>query len=389
MNAASKEPARAAGFTLIEVVIVTLVFGIIVSGSLAFMTSQQKAFYRGNGQLVALQNLRYAYEIMEIDLSTLGSNVPAGQPSFVYGGDSVLAFTADHTSNRANDVSAVYINTDFPSGWVVAPRPSIAIPGAGRSWPDTTYLAGPVRSPAELIIFYFELDETTTRTDDYVLSRKVNDREPEVVARHILKLDGRPFFRYYQEKQFASAAAQLDSIPDSRLPLFHSAVIHGSTGDTTSSALTDSIRAVRMNLRSTNGPTGVEERQSDVSRIIHLPNAGFGLLRTCGDAPIQTQALTAAATLLDGVPSIALSWLPVVDEGGGENDVIRYVLFRRDVPNTGEWAEPYLSVPAGATEYSYTDSAVESGRTYEYAFAAQDCTPTLSGLSSTVRVLVL
>ena len=112
MNA-PRSTSRKAGFTLIELVIVTLVFGVVVSGSLAFMTTQHKAFSRGNGQLIALQNLRYAYQVLEIDLSTLGSNVPAGQPSFVYGGDSVLAFTADHTSNRAHDASAVYINTDL------------------------------------------------------------------------------------------------------------------------------------------------------------------------------------------------------------------------------------------------------------------------------------
>jgi prepilin-type N-terminal cleavage/methylation domain-containing protein len=376
------------GFTLIELTLVTLLFGIIVAGALSFMTSQQEAFSRGTGQLVSLQNLRYAYQLIEIDLSTLGSNVPAGQPSLVYGGDSVVAFSADHTSNRANDASAVYINTDFPSGWVVAPSAKISIPGAGKNWPDTIYKAGPVRSPAEFIMLYFEQDGTTARTDDYLLLRKVNQKDPEVVARHLLKLDDRPFFRYYQEKTFTSAAARLDSIPDSSIPLFHTAVIHGSLADTTSSALTDSVRAIRINFRSTNGRPGVEERLSDVSRIIPLPNAGLGLLRTCGDAPIQTETLNATATLLGGVPSVALSWSPVVDEGAGENDVIRYVIFKRDVPNTGDWGEPFLSIPAGAASYTYTDSAVESGKAYEYAFAAQDCTPTLSSLSSKVGVLV-
>ena len=62
-----------AGFTLIELLIVTLVFGIVVAGALGFMTAQQNAFNKGSDQLLTLQNLRYAYQTLEIDLSTLGS----------------------------------------------------------------------------------------------------------------------------------------------------------------------------------------------------------------------------------------------------------------------------------------------------------------------------
>ena len=114
-----------AGFTLIELLIVTLVFGIVVAGALGFMTAQQNAFNKGSDQLLTLQNLRYAYQTLEIDLSTLGSNVPAGQPAMVLAKDDVVAFTADYTSNLANDVSAGYIDPDAPTGMVQAPRTRI------------------------------------------------------------------------------------------------------------------------------------------------------------------------------------------------------------------------------------------------------------------------
>ena len=130
-----------AGFTLIELVIVTLVFGVVVAGALGFMTAQHSAFNKGSDQLMTLQNLRYAYQTLEIDLPTLGSNVPAGQPELVLAGENVIAFTADYTSNLANDVSAVYIDTDAPSGLVQAPSASISIPNSSFSWPDTVYLA--------------------------------------------------------------------------------------------------------------------------------------------------------------------------------------------------------------------------------------------------------
>ena len=41
-----------------------------------------------------------------------------------------------------------------------------------------------------------------------------------------------------------------------------------------------------MSFRATNGQTGAGERFADVSRVIDLPNAGFGIVGTCGDEPL-------------------------------------------------------------------------------------------------------
>ncbi len=246
-----------AGFTLIELVIVTVVFGVVVAGTLGFMTAQHSAFNKGSDQLMTLQNLRYAYQTLEIDLTTLGSNVPAGQPELVLAGENVIAFTADYTSNLANDVSAVYIDTDAPSGLVQAPSPSISIPNSPFSWPDTLYLApGGTPSMAELIIYFFEPDASTARTDDYILKRQVNDASPEVLSRNLVRQGSTPFFRYFRERVYTSQSSELDSIPDGDLPLFHAVRLHGSAIDTANSARGDSIRAVRVSFRSTNGRTG-------------------------------------------------------------------------------------------------------------------------------------
>ena len=61
----------AAGFTLLELLIVMLVFSIVISGAMGFMTVQQNAYNKGIDLLLTLQNLRYAYETLEIDLGTL------------------------------------------------------------------------------------------------------------------------------------------------------------------------------------------------------------------------------------------------------------------------------------------------------------------------------
>ncbi len=337
------------GFTLVELLIVTVVFGVVLSGALGFMTMQHSAFMKGADRLMTLQNLRYAYQTLEIDLTTLGSNVPEGQPAMVLAGEDVIAFTADYTSNLANDVSAVYVDRDAPNGLVQAPRVTIDLPNSPFSWPDTIYqVPGGAPSMAELIIYFFEPDVTTARTDDYVLKRQVNDASPEVLARNLMKQGSTPFFRYFGKRTYTSQSSELDSIPDSDLPLFHSALIHGSTADTANSARGDSIRAVRVSFRSTNGRQGAGEWFADVSRVIDLPGAGYGIVRTCGDEPILGSNLTLQVVILEGTPNVKIDWLPATDESIGEKDVIRYVIYRRDVPNTGDWGDPFLSIPAGA-----------------------------------------
>ena len=82
-----------------------------------------------------------------------------------------------------------------------------------------------------------------------------------------------------------------------------------------------------------------------------------------------------------------LAWDASTDEGGGEDDIVRYVLFRRETSET-TWDEPYLSIPAGESTYTYQDADVEPGTSYRYAIAAQDCTPTLSSMSPGVDVTI-
>jgi hypothetical protein len=355
------------------------------------MTVQHKAFLKGSDRLMTLQNLRYAYQTLEIDLTTLGSNVPAEQPAMVLADVDVIAFTGDYTSNLANDVSAVYIDSDAPNGLVQAPRVTINMPNSSFAWPDTIYEApGGTPSMTELIIYFFEPDVTTARADDYVLKRQVNDALPEVLARNLLKQGSTPFFRYFGERRYTSQIPELDSIPDGDLPVFHSAVLHGSTANTATSARGDSIRAVRVSFRSTNGRPGADEWFADLSRVIDLPSAGFGIVMTCGDEPILGSPLTVQVVSPDPLepPIVRLAWLPATDESVGEKDVIRYVLYRRPVPNTGDWGDPFLSIPAGAASYTYEDATVQVGSTYQYAHAAQDCTPSLSPLSQAQQITV-
>jgi hypothetical protein len=164
--------------------------------------------------------------------------------------------------------------------------------------------------------------------------------------------------------------------------------IHQSLADEGAVSLIDSIRAVRITLKTTNGEEGDRERVSEVTRIVRMPNTGFGLREICGSPPVLGTELTATlGTAVTGEYAITLAWDKARDEAGGENDIVRYVIWRRK-PGITDWGEPYLSIPAGSSAYVYDDGDLEPGRTYQYALATQDCTPTLSPTATSGLITV-
>jgi hypothetical protein len=259
---------------------------------------------------------------------------------------------------------------------------TITIPNSTFVYPDTTYLQGPgINSFAETIIFFFRPDSSTTRADDYVLYRQVNQDTPDMVARNLLKNGSLPFFEYFRETSALGGARSIAQVPNASLPLTHSVPIHLSPADTGTAALVDSLRGVRLNISATNGQSGAAEQIRTLSRLVRLPNAGIANRKTCGDEPLPAAGLVATpGNTVDGDPVVTLTWPQAIDEASGEKDVVRYVLWRR-VNAQADWGDPYLSIPSGNPNYVYSDAAVTTGNSYLYALAAQDCTPQLSTLS--------
>lgn len=377
------------GMTLIELLVALTIFGVVVSTSVAFMARQNTAFQDSVRRLVALRNLRYAVSTLSQDLEALGTNVPDPQPALYYADGDVVVFSSDYATNVADDPFAVFHDPDAPAGQVRAPAGGFSIPNSSASFPDTAYESAPgVPSPAEVILFYFSPDTGTTRSDDYVLYRQVNSGRGEAVARNLLRDGSLPFLSYERIADDGTGSLALQPLPDSLIPIHHTAVVHMSPADTGRSALADSIRAVRVRFRATNGLLGTQEDVVSVDRLIPLPNAGFGMLSTCGSPPILGVGLSAAVlTLPTGEPAVNLTWGPAVDETGGETDVVRYVIWRRESGAT-TWGDPFRAIPAGAASYTYQDAAVTPATAYEYALAAQDCTPTLSELASSLTVII-
>ncbi len=380
-----------AGFSLVELLVALVVMGLVTSVALSFFRTQSAGFRRGSDRFTVMQNARFAMNALEKDLRTAGGNLTEGQPALVYAGSLAVAFNADFATNNANDPFAIYYEPEAPDSAVTSlgAAQAMQIPGTAFTYPDTTYRSGGTsgaKSPAETITFVFRPDSSTNRTDDWVLLRQVNDQAPELVARNLVRSSDGPFLQYEHEITPSSGLASVDTVASSDLPLEHTAAMHGSPADTGAAALIDSVRAVRIRLTSTNGKQGGDERTEVMTRLVRIPNNGIEVRKTCGDEPILGTSLAATpGNLSTGEPEITLNWSAATDEAGGEKDVVRYVLWRRPAGGT-EWGDPYLSIPAGKSSYSYTDSKLKADSTYQYALAAQDCTPTLSSLATTSSV---
>jgi type II secretory pathway pseudopilin PulG len=378
-------PAR--GFTIVELLVSGVVFSVVMAVALSFLRVQNQGFKKGLDYMSTLQTLRYAVGTLEQDIQTAGTNLVAGQPEVVYAGTDVIAFNADYATRTSVDPFSVFFDPDLEDRVVrtMTRAQKRELPRTTFSYPDSTYLDGSgLAGPAETLIFFFAPDDYTSREDDFALYRQVNAEDPQLVADNLLRVSGLPFFRYIKESH-----AGVDSIADNLLPLAHSVPIHESPADTGQASLVDSIRAVRVTVAATNGKEGELERTTELTRIVRMPNMGFGMLEICGSPPILGSALNAVVGIAaeTGEAFVTLSWGKATDEAGGENDIVRYVIWRR-IPGVTDFEEPYLSIPAGEDNYVYQDADLMPGTQYQYALATQDCTPTLSPMTQTGTITI-
>jgi prepilin-type N-terminal cleavage/methylation domain-containing protein len=365
------------GFTLLELLIALVLASLMIGATLTFFGSQIRVFEVASQHSSLLQSSQSAARILARDIRTAGTNVLPHQPWLVYAGPDVIAFHADYVSS-VPDAFAVYVEPHIPAGLTrsLTKQERITIPQTTFSYPDTTYWSAPgIPGAAELLIFFFAPDETSGTADDFVLYRQVNGGAPEAVARRIVRSDTMPFFQYFRPVAGSGGHPVLTQVPAAQLPLRHDAPLHLSPADTGRFAVIDSVRAVRFNFTMGNGRTGADERRMSRSRMVWLRNAALASRTTCGSTPIFGSVVSARFALQDDIPVVELEWAAATDETGGEKDVIRYVIWRH-APGA-PLGDPYLSVPAGAPPYSYTD-AVQSGDSWHYTIAAQDCTPALS-----------
>jgi hypothetical protein len=377
------------GFTIGEMLLsMSLMLGLIGLSTQLFRR-QSNSVSTQAGRLDAQQNSRFALSFLDRELRVAGVGVVDQQPLLVMAGATAITFNANLVALDTGDLGAVYINPDADSGAVNVLRSTtqITLPGTSVQYPDSTYMqAVGVPSNAETISFWLAPD-SSSQNNEYILWRRANNRPPRAVARGILYNPGDTIFQYFKSDTTGGSTP----VPMSALPLVHSAVIHGSQADTGKSALTDSIRLVRVSFTSLfRDPRTNQNVQRRMQSTIRIMNAGLIRHTTCGNPPLGVVA-SAAVTVANPptVPQtlVTISWNRSVDEGTGEKDVERYAIYRR-LSTDPAFDQPFASVPAGLTSYTFEDTDVRSGQSWIYGVASQDCTPMSSPISATTTVII-
>ena len=375
--------AHRQGMTLIEMMVALVIFTLVLASALGALRSQTRGFDRGSDEMSVLQNMRFAADLMEQEIRAAGNNLAPNQPPVVYAGVNAVALNADLISNTPGDLFAVYVDPDASAaeatGFLLANQQNIPQSSPAFSYPVADYFG----NVAETIIFYFEPDSSTADGADFRLMRQANDQPAEVVIRNVLPHPDRPFFQYFHE-----TGGRIDSVPSDWYPMSHAAAAY--TGD--QSVQINQLRAVEVNYTVTNGRTGAEQRTQQMTFVVSMPNTGIAPPPNCGDAPILGIVLTATSAGWLGAERIDLTWPPAFDDinVAGARDVERYVIWRRQGAAVPPWGNPYRSIPAGRSSYTFSDENVTVGQSYFYLMTAQDCTPLMSlvGAAASAGVVV-
>jgi hypothetical protein len=152
--------------------------------------------------------------------------------------------------------------------------------------------------------------------------------------------------------------------------------------DSANATRPDSIQAIRMNFRVTNGLTGTNERLRDVSTVVATPNNGLPSASICGRSPFPVASLALTPDVA-GSGRVRLDFTASADQETGETDVWQYVIYRR-ITGAPLWEDPIMNLgkTGGAASYSVWVGGNISGTNYEFGVAAQDCTPAASTIVS-------
>lgn len=378
-----------AGFSLLELLIVATMLVAVIGTTYTLFKSQSVSFRQNTDRFDLVQNARGALELTERVIRTMGAGVSGQQPVLVYGASNVIAFNADFVERDTVSMRwAAYWNPDVPleatEVWNSAAAGVIPNSSPSYTYPTVTYRMGNgTPSPAETYILYVELDATTARGDDYALLQSVNGGTAEVLARNLLPAaDGTPFFEYLLQRVLITGDTMFTA-GVAELPLIRRQLVSGiSTTDSADYVRPDSVRAVRMNYRVSNGMTGIDERTRSISTVIEVPNNGILMPDVCGRVPFAPGAF-AATDAGDGSGRVTLSWTRSVDQDAGEQDISQYIIWRR-LSSDPTFTQPLLVVAVEADLVDYTSEFTDQipGSSYIFGIAAQDCTPSMSSVST-------
>lgn len=379
------------GFTLLEMMLAVTIMLLVFGMAVPLFRSQLRAMDTHAGRLDAQQNVRFAIATIDRELRVAGVGVVDNQPMIVQASPYAVTFNADFaardTASEGGAFGAVYVDADLPVGSTMSlaantnPATTIKLPLTTIQYPDTTYRVPSSNqlSAAETISFWVAPDTSIGSNGRYALFRRVNMGNIDILARGlIIRPSDPPPFTYLVNDGTGLPVP----VPLASLPAYH-VKIHGSAADTGATAalpsIVDAIRSVRVHLVGTSIDRDGTTSERPVDATIRLLNAGLLNHATCGEVPAFNQQVS--WTSKAGSNKVTLTWLPAFDEYGGEKDVTRYAIYKRN-SSAPDFGEPIASMPAGQTSYQFDDTQVAKNQNLMYGVVAVDCGSQPSAVST-------
>lgn len=385
-------PRARAGFTVGELLVAAMLMAVLAGFALPFIMRQPQLIAASAARDDALQGARFAQSTVDRELRMIGTGTLPSQPMLVYADRFAVTFNADLVTAVDDDIWAVSYDPDADPGAVLALQPpAIALPRGG-AYPQAAFL-GTNGTPgtAETVSYWVSPDSSSPRPNEYVLWRKVNRLDPVVVTTGVVIAPGQGFFHY---DWVADSTGRIDSVRTSQLPLFHAAARHGSAADTGETgriaSRIDRVRTVRVQAAAQyrDPRAGGALGRRDVSARTTLINVTALRRSSCGTAPDASSAVALPQyRVINGTSTIdyvRVLWTSVPDDGAGERDVDRYLVYRS--MNGAPFGEPLETVPSvnqSGRLYTFDDYEVRRAPTpafpdsnqFRYAITAQDCQP--------------
>jgi prepilin-type N-terminal cleavage/methylation domain-containing protein len=380
---------RRRAFTLVELIIALAMTSLIGAVAVPFVVKLLRGMGGTAGVLDAQQSVSTALDFVDHDLRMAGVGAGINQPALVEANVKAVTFNADVVANdTTGEETASYYDPSVPESLAVAlvKADKITLPLAAVNYPDSTYWqsAGNV-SNAETISFYLAADTSSgAATNTLALWRRVNTGPVTLLARG---LDTSSKFQYFVPATYLVPAdsTHYDSVLTTQVPVYWG---YGTGGLLThSDSVLSNIDQVSVQLKAVYVDRYGGRHYRSVSEMIPITNSGLSGISGCGSAPTGPASFAATAGTNN---TVKVTWTPPT---GGESAhlVQNYVVYQRGPYTTVQptlWSAILNIAANGSATYTQKLPGLHgSGSKYDFAIATQNCTPSLSTLSTVTAVL--
>lgn len=403
-------PGSRAGFTLVELLIGSLVASIVIVVAFQVLVGEQRSAEARRQEMNAQQNLRVALDGLtrDIRMAGFGVDVFGNQPRVVDAGPWQVAFNGDISTGVGGEPAMdATMEIKLSGGTVYSPGdfPSENLNGEPRYAGGAETVVLGLDGNGDGLVNDSDLYDLSDCPNDYALYRGINGLRTERLAFGVrgpeAYPDGTlppPLFRYWGD--FGGAGLRLwgDTNNDGELSQTEISNLDPvSVGELQNVLYVDvevgafSAGSVLQSAHA-HGTEADPFKYLEVSTGTRVRPRNLGVnptnMSACGDRPTRPGNVWVQDTPDDAGSSITIHFNASVDEAGGEEDVTHYFIYRREAG--GIYGGAIASVPAaGDASYSYAndlhtpdeENIPVDGVQYYYRVTAWDCAPQESQMS--------